>query len=80
VSLLSPAPGEEGGEEEEDAVERIVEQRRVLAPGEAPQVLYRVRWRGAGPEEDEWFPRADLLQDFPHCVAEFERGEGQRRP
>ena len=37
MSLLSPAPGEEGGEEEEDAVERIVEQRRVLALLSDPQ-------------------------------------------
>ena len=80
-TVTSAVAGEEGEEEdEEDAVERILEQRTMPSSGGGGgQLLYRVRWRGAGPEEDEWFSREDLLHDFPHAVAEFERGGGAKR-
>jgi hypothetical protein len=80
VSLLDPVPSPHGGGEgggDED-VECIVEQRHAPVPGSANgalQLLYKVRWRGAGAEEDEWFPAADLLCDFPHVVAAFERSK-----
>jgi len=55
-------------------VERVVAHRVVAGPGGAPRMLYKVRWAGAGPAEDEWFPREDLVADFPAAVAEYEGG------
>lgn len=44
-------------------------ERAVNVPGHggsgSPEVFYKVRWKGAGEGEEEWFPRADLLADFP---------------
>jgi hypothetical protein len=85
VSLLAPSPpaatsAPVGADEEEDAVECIVEQRLLpVGAGSEQQLLYRVRWKGAGPEDDEWFQRADMLNDFPHVVAEFEQRQRGRR-
>jgi hypothetical protein len=55
-----------------DEVERVVAHRVVAGPGGAPRMLYKVRWRGTGPGEDEWFPREDLVADFPAAVQGYE--------
>ena len=54
------------------AVEAIVAHRIVTGADGAAALLYKVHWRGSGPESDEWFARADLVADFPTVVAAFE--------
>jgi hypothetical protein len=35
------------------------------------QMQLRVRWKGAGSEEDEWFPLSALLEEHGHAVKHF---------
>jgi hypothetical protein len=35
--------------------------------------LLQVHWKGSSAAEDEWFPREDLLLEFPDAVREFEQ-------
>lgn len=64
-------------DDDEDEIECIVAHRLVSAPDRSSSLLYRVRWKASTPEEDEWFLRADLIQDFPNKVKEYE--EKQRK-
>lgn len=58
----------------DDEIEQIIAHRIVAGPGGQPKMLYKVRWKGADPSEDEWFPREDLAADFPAQVASYEKG------
>ena len=62
---------------DDDDIEAIVGARRMAlkapnADGDVMQVLYKVKWRGAGEGEEEWFPREDLMADFPDVVLTYE--------
>lgn len=61
-----------GGGSGDDEVEYIVAHRVVSGAAGEPAMLYKVHWRGASASEDEWFPRADLVVDFPHVVRSYE--------
>ena len=34
---------------------------------------YRVHWQRKSPDEDEWFPRQDLIEEYPDVVVHYER-------
>jgi len=55
-----------------DRIERIVSHRLVEENG-VLTLLLKVHWEGSTPADDEWFPRADLIIDFPEVVEEYER-------
>ena len=40
-----------------------------------------VRWKGYGPEDDQWKSRTELLQEVPSLVAEFDalQADGRER-
>ena len=63
--------GDEDAEEEgvgkEDTIEYIVAQR--LQKG---RLMYKVHWLHSLPKEDEWFPREDLVAEFPEAVKQYE--------
>jgi hypothetical protein len=64
--------GGDGGGGGEDEVECIVAHRVVQGEGGQAAMLYKVHWRGTSEAEDEWFPRADLVADFPDAVRQYE--------
>ena len=37
---------------------------------------YRVHWQGKPKEEDDWFIRNQLIEEFPDVVVEYERING----
>ncbi|KAF8856000.1 hypothetical protein BDZ45DRAFT_745860 [Acephala macrosclerotiorum] len=53
---VDPDTDEEEGEESEYELEKIVASK----PNDAGQLLYLVRWKGWGPEYDEWKTTEDL--------------------
>src|ERR1700738_3840877 len=55
--LLRPGPVVTEDGQEEWAIERIIDER---SRGCGKQ--YQVRWKGYGPESDEWLSRAELIQ------------------
>ena len=52
---------------EEDSIDRIVDKRV-----EGGVVEYKVHWMNSSADDDEWFPRDDLIDEFPDQVAAFE--------
>jgi hypothetical protein len=54
-----------------DRIERIVSHRLVEERG-VVTLLLKVHWEGSTSADDEWFPRADLVIDFPEVVEEYE--------
>ena len=57
-------PEDEGGDD--DDIESLVGHR--IKRG---QMQLRVRWKGAGPEEDEWFPLSALLEEHGGAVRHY---------
>lgn len=55
-----------------DRIERIVSHRLVEERG-VMTLLLKVHWEGSTSADDEWFPRADLIIDFPEAVEDYER-------
>jgi hypothetical protein len=53
--------------EEEYEVEKILNSRKV-----GRQLQYLIRWKGYGPEEDTWQPKADVA-NAPELVQQFHR-------
>jgi hypothetical protein len=49
-------------------VEAVLAQRG--GRGARREVL--VRWKGYGPEDDQWLPRAEVARTAPSVVAEFD--------
>ncbi len=52
-------------------VESVLAQRR---SGIQREML--VRWKGYGPEHDQWQPRSQLVRSAPAAVAEFDARQG----
>lgn len=66
---------DEDGEEEEDGgdeVDAIVAHRLLAAANGSTRLLYKVHWRNSDSADDEWFPRDDLIHDYPDKVAAYE--------
>ena len=60
--------GDDGSDNEDDTIEFIAE-RRVCQDG---YVEYKVHWTNTTEEHDEWFPREDLIVEYPKQVEKFE--------
>lgn len=85
VGLLSPARKDperhfeepppvvvESGEEEYE-VEKVVGSKRTKAGW-----LYRVRWKGYGPEEDTWEPKGNLVGNAQEELATYHKAQFKR--
>ncbi|KKP00760.1 hypothetical protein THAR02_07147 [Trichoderma harzianum] len=65
----TPDPFDRGGEtlekvcvdgEDQWVIDKLVK-RRIRGRERNPQVEYLVRWKGCGPEDDEWVKRRELI-------------------
>ena len=59
--------------DEEDTIEYIVE-RRICDDG---YIEYKVHWANTTEDQDEWFPRDDLVVEYPRQVEIFEANAGR---
>jgi hypothetical protein len=63
-----PAPEEDGSYE----VESLIKKKRIVR-GRKYVLQYLVRWKGYGPEHDEWIDRSELQRNATKILAEFEK-------
>ena len=74
-----PAPNaapEEGGSDESDAeADEGYEVEKLLAKAkdDAGSTIFKVRWKGYGPQDDTWEPREELMINARLKVIKFER-------
>ncbi|KAL7272095.1 hypothetical protein RUND412_005119, partial [Rhizina undulata] len=57
-------------EDSEEEIEKIVE-TGIFGKGFARRKMYRVRWKGFGPEYDTWFTKENL-SNAAELVAEYD--------
>lgn len=57
--------------EDQWVIDKLVS-RRISKRGRNPQVEYLVRWKGCGPEDDEWIKRRELIWTAEEMVREYE--------
>jgi hypothetical protein len=66
-----PAPEEDGSYE----VESLIKKKRIVR-GRKYVLQYLVRWKGYGPENDEWIDRSELQRNATEILMEFEKAQG----